>query len=148
MVKVILTQSVAGLGKTGDVKQVKDGFARNFLLPRQLALVATDDNLKQIEIRQKKQEEKREQEKKKALDLAQRLANFSCTIAVEVNEAGKPYGSLNAQEIVKVIATEGIEIDKKCVLIKEPLSDLGIYDIEVKLFPEVLAKIKVWVVKK
>jgi large subunit ribosomal protein L9 len=148
MLKVILREDVAGLGKTGDVKQVKDGFARNFLLPRHLALEASDENLKQIETRRKKTEEKAVLEKKKALDLAQRLSSISVTIAVEVNEEGKLYGALSASDIVKAVSVEGIELDKKCVVLKEPIKDLGIYDIEVKLFTEVLSKVKVWVVKK
>jgi len=148
MLKVILKEDVAGLGKTGDVKQVKDGFARNFLLPRRLALVASDENLKQIEIQRKKTEEKAVLEKKKALDLSQRLSNVSVTIAVEVNEEGKLYGALSVSDIVKAVSAEGIELDKKCIVLKEPIKDLGIYDIEVKLFTEVLSKIKVWVVKK
>lgn len=148
MLKVILREDVAGLGKTGEVKQVKDGFARNFLLPRRLALVASDENLKQIEIQRKKTEEKAVLEKKKALDLAQRLSNVSVTIAVEVNEEGKLYGALSASDIVKAVSGEGVELDKKNIILKEPIKDLGIYDIEVKLFTEVLSKIKVWVVKK
>ena len=148
MVKIILKEDVTGFGKTGDVKQVKDGFARNFLLPRHLALEATKENLKAIAAEQKKKEEKKTLEKKKALDLAQQLANISVTITVEVNEEGKLYGSLGALDIAKAVLTEGIEIDKKCILLKEPLKDLGIYDVEVKLYPEVISKIKVWVVKK
>jgi large subunit ribosomal protein L9 len=148
MIKVILREDVSGIGRTGEVKQVKDGFARNFLLPRNLALMATDHNLKRIEIEQKKIEDKKVLGKKKAQDLAQRLANFSVTIAVEVNEEGKLYGSLTSQDIVKAVASEGIELDKKSVALEVPIKDLGIYDLEVKLYPEVVAKIKVWVVKK
>lgn len=148
MLKVILKEDVAGLGKTGDVKQVKDGFARNFLLPRRLALEASNENLKQIEIQRKKTEEKVVLEKKKALDLAQRLSNISVTIAVEVNEEGKLYGALSVSDIIKAVSGEGVELDKKCIVLKEPIKDLGIYEIEVKLFTEVLSKIKVWVVKK
>lgn len=148
MIKVILREDVSGIGRTGEVKQVKDGFARNFLLPRNLALVATDHNLKRIEAERKKIEDKLVSEKKKAQDLAQRLANFSVTIAVEVNEEGKLYGSLTAQDIVKAVASEGIELDKKSVALEVPIKDLGIYDLEVKLYPEVVVKIKVWVVKK
>jgi len=148
MIKVILREDVQGVGKTGDVKQVKDGFARNFLLPRNLALMATDQNLKKIEAEKKKLQEKKALEKKKAQDMAQQLANFSVTLAVEVNEEGKLYGSLSENDIVKALSSEGIELDKKCLELASPIKDLGIYDIDVKLYPEVLTKIKVWVVKK
>lgn len=148
MIKVILRQDLAHLGKTGEVKQVKDGFARNFLFPKNLALLATEESLKQIENEQKKKETKKTLEKKKAEGLAEKFKNFSVTMTVEVNEEEKLYGSLTAQEIAKAIAGEGIDIDKKSILLNDPIKDLGIYDIDIRLHPEVTAKIKVWVVKK
>ena len=148
MIKVVLKGDVAGVGRTGDVKQVKDGFARNFLLPRNLASVATDHALKQVEIDQKKKEAKKALEKKKAQELAEKFNNLSVTMAVEVNEDGKLYGSLSAQDVEKALSAEGIEIDKKMILLASPIKDLGIYDLDIKLHPEVAVKIKVWVVKK
>lgn len=148
MIKIVLKGDVAGVGKTGDVKQVKDGFARNFLLPRNLASVATDHALRQVEIDQKKKETKKVLEKKKAQELAEKFNNLSVTMAVEVNEDGKLYGSLSAQDVEKALSAEGIEIDKKMILLASPIKDLGIYDLDIKLHPEVAVKIKVWVVKK
>ena len=148
MIKIVLKGDVAGVGKTGDVKQVKDGFARNFLLPRNLASVATDHALRQVEIDQKKKETKKVLEKKKAQELAEKFNNLSVTMAVEVNEDGRLYGSLTAQDVEKALSAEGIEIDKKMILLASPIKDLGIYDLDIKLHPEVAVKIKVWVVKK
>ncbi len=148
MMKVILREDISGLGKSGDVKDVKDGYARNFLLPKNLALLATECNLKKIENEQKKKQAQEELEKKKAQELAGKLAGFSVTIAVEVNEEEGLYGSLTAQDIAKAISQEGIDIDKKSVVLAEAIRKLGIYDVDVKLHPEVEAKIKVWVVKK
>ena len=148
MIKVVLKGDVAGVGRMGDVKQVKDGFARNFLLPRNLDSVATDHALRQVEIDQKKKETKKALEKKKAQELAEKLNNLSVTMAVEVNEDGKLYGSLTAQDIEKALSAEGIEIDKKMILLASPVKDLGIYDLDIRLHPEVAVKIKVWVVKK
>jgi large subunit ribosomal protein L9 len=148
MIKVILKEDVTGLGKSGEVKQVKDGFARNFLFPRNLALIATGYNLEQIEADAKKKETKNALEKKKAQELAQRLANLSVTIAVEVNEEGKLYGSLTQQDIAKAVSAEGAEIDKKSIALDSPIKELGIYDLDMKLHPEVISKVKVWVVKK
>ena len=147
MVKVILKEDVAGLGKAGEAKQVKDGFARNFLFPRKLALVATDQTLKQIELEQKTKEAKKELDRKKAQEAVQRLAGLSVTIAAEVNEEEKLYGSLTASDIAKAIAVEGVEVDKKAIILESPIKELGIYDIEVRLHPEITSKIKVWVVK-
>ncbi|HAJ57780.1 MAG TPA: 50S ribosomal protein L9 [Candidatus Omnitrophica bacterium] len=148
MIKVILKEDVSGLGRSGEVKQVKDGFARNFLFPRKLALLACDNNLKRIEAEVKKKESQMAQERKKAEEVALRLAGLSVTLTVEVNEEGKLYGSLTQQDVARAVSSEGIEIDKKNVMLAEPIKELGIYDVDVKLHPEVVSKIKVWVVKK
>lgn len=146
--KVILRDDVAGLGKSGDVRQVKDGYARNFLLPRNLALLATGQNLKQIESEKKKKEAQQLLEKKKAQDLAEKLSGLSLTMAVEVNEQEELYGSLTANDIAKAVAAEGIALDKKCLVLEQPIKCLGIYDLEVRLYSGVDAKLRVWVVKK
>lgn len=146
--KVILREDVSGLGRSGDVKDVKDGFARNFLFPKKLALEACKHNLEKIELEHKKRETQQALEKKKAQELAGRFENFSVTIPVEVNEDENLYGSLNAQDIAKAISQEGASIDKKNIIMKEPIKALGIYDLELKLYADVVAKIKVWVVKK
>ncbi len=148
MVKVILKEDVSGLGKSGDIKQVKDGFARNYLFPQKLALEASAANLKAVEAVAKKRQAQRQLEKNKALEVAAALSNLSVTLTVDVNEEGKMYGSLTAQDIARAVSAEGIEIDKKSILLDAPLKELGIFDLEVKLHPEVVSKIKVWVVKK
>ncbi|MFH0876856.1 MAG: 50S ribosomal protein L9 [Candidatus Omnitrophota bacterium] len=146
--KVILRDDVPGLGKSGDVRQVKDGFAHNFLLPRNLALLATDQNLKQIESEKKKKENRQLLEKKKAQDLSEKLSTLSLTMAVEVNEAEELYGSLTVNDIVKALSAEGVDLDKKCIVLEQPIKNLGIYDLEIRLCFDVSAKLKVWVVKK
>ena len=148
MIKVILKEDVTGLGKAGEARSVKDGFARNFLFPRKLALLATQNSLKQIEDDQKRRETKRVLEMKKAEELAAKLANLSVTLTVEANEEDKLYGSLTAQDIARAIAAEGVEIDKKNIILETPIKDLGIYDLEVRLHAQLSVKIKVWVVKK
>ena len=148
MIKVVLTGDVAGVGKIGEVKQVKDGFARNYLLPRKLAFMVTDHALKQIADAEKKKENKKVLEKKKAQELAEKFNNLSLTLAVEVNEDEKLYGSLTAADIEKALSLEGVVVDKKMIGLSAPIKDLGIYDLDVKLHPEVVVKTKVWVVKK
>lgn len=148
MIKVILKDAVVGLGKAGDVKQVKDGFARNFLFPKKLALVATDEALKQIIAEQKKKETQAAAEIKKAGELAAQMKNLSLTMTVDVNEDEKMYGSLSAQDIIKAMAAEGIVVDKKAVQLESPIRELGIYDINVKCGADIAAVVKVWVVKK
>ena len=146
MIKVILRKKIDKLGKDRDIVIVKDGFARNFLLPKGLALIATKDNINKIEQEKRKLEHNREIEKNKAKELADKLQGFSCTITVEAKDDNL-YGSITAVEILKALEDEQLNIDKTDILLEEPIEKLGIYEVEVKLHPEVSTKIKVWVVK-
>ncbi len=148
MIKVILKDDVTGLGKAGDVKQVRDGFARNFLFPKNLALVVTDQALKQIAIDQKKKEARKAQELKQAQELADKFKNLSLTMTVDVNEEEKMYGSLGVADIIKALAAEGVTVDKKALVLDTPIKELGIYDVPVKCGADITASVKVWVVKK
>lgn len=146
--KVILSQDVPQLGKTGDVVKVKDGHARNLLLPRKLAYAATPENLRKMEQQKKNQQLQYEKEKKEAEQAAEKLSRVSCTVNVEVNDLDKLYGAVNESDIAKAVEVEGFSIDKKNILIEKPLEELGIFEVGVKLHPEVTAKIRVWVTKK
>jgi large subunit ribosomal protein L9 len=146
--EVILTKDVNKIGKAGTVVKVKDGFARNFLMPKGLAIVVTSGNLKKLE--QDKQKISLESEKKKCLasDLKARLDSFSLTISVLAQEDGNLYGSIAAADISDALRNEGIEVDKGCIVLNNPIKALGIYEIPLMLHPEVESKLKVWVVKK
>lgn len=146
--KVILTQDVKHLGKVGDVVKVKDGYARNLLLPRDLAYLATPENLKRIERQQKLANERYEKERQEALALSEKLAKTSCTVNVEVNDLEKLYGSITEIDVVKALEVEGYTIDKKVIIFEKPIEELGIFEVGVKLHPEVTAKIRLWVTKK
>ena len=145
---VILCQDVQSLGKIGQSIKVKDGYARNFLFPQKLAIVASDGNLKRIEQRKAKQAALYEEEKKQAEKMAEKLSKVSCTVTVEVNDLEKLYGTVTEAEIVRALEQEGHKIDKKAIVIANPISELGIYEIGIKLHPEVIAKIRLWVTKK
>ena len=145
---VILFKEVDHLGKVGDVVKVKDGFARNFLFPKKLAYAATPDNLKRIEQQKAKQAALDAQKKKEAEELAEKLNKLSCTVTVEVNDLDKLYGSVTEADIVKALDVEGFSIDKKAIVLEKTIGELGIYDVGVKLHPEVVAKIRLWVAKK
>lgn len=145
--KVILQEDVGGIGKKGQAVKVKDGYGRNFLLPRGLALKATSDNLAAVEKRLKFEAERLNEEKNKAQELADKLSGISCTVSVDTHDDDKLYGSITAVQIADSLKTEGIFLDKKQIILDEPIKDLGIYSIEVRLSPEVKAKLKVWVVK-
>ncbi len=148
MIKVILEQDVEGLGKKGAAVKVKDGFARNYLIPRRFALEATAGNLKLIEKNLQQQEKRVGEEKKKAEELAKKIAAVSCTLSVDVHDDEQVYGSITSAHIASALEAEGILLDKKQILLTEPIKALGIYNIELKLHPLVTAKLKVWVVKK
>ena len=146
--EVILTQDVDKIGKEGQVIKVKDGFARNFLLPQKMAFEASPSNLKKIEQQKKKRLIKFEEEKKKALDMAEQLSKVSCTVNVEVNDLDRLYGSIKETDVVKALSEEGYTFDKKDIVFDKTIEELGIFDIGIKLHPEVTAKVRLWVTKK
>lgn len=145
---VLLTENVVSLGKTGQVVKVKDGYARNFLIPQQKACVVTAANIKYIEQMEKKKKSSEEAQKKEANVLAEKLAKASCTVAVEVNDQEKLYGSINESDIAKALEVEGFSIDKKNIMIENPIEELGIFEIPVQLHADVTAKLRLWVTKK
>jgi large subunit ribosomal protein L9 len=146
--EVILSQDVHPLGKLGQVVKVKDGYARNYLLPKKLAYMATPANLKRIEQQEKSRKIQYEKEKSEAEALAEKLSKASCTVSVEVNDLDKLYGAISEADIVKALEVEGFDISKKTIVIEKPIEELGIFEIGVHLHPEVTAKIRLWVTKK
>ena len=146
--EVILSQDVHHLGKLGDVVKVKDGYARNYLLPEKLAFAATPSNLKKIEQQEKKRKAKYEANKQEAENLAEKLKKVSCTLSVEVNDLDKLYGAISEADIAKALETEGYTINKKDIVIEQPIQELGIFEVGVNLHPAVTTKIRLWVTKK
>ena len=146
--EIILSQNVDALGKLGEVVKVKDGYARNFLIPKKLAYVVTAANLKRIEQQEKNRKIQDEKNKKEAEELAEKLSKASCTVSVEVNDLDKLYGAISETDIVKALEVEGFAVDKKTIVIENPIEELGIFEIGVHLYPEVTAKIRLWVTKK
>ncbi len=146
--KVILRQNTEGVGQIGQVIDVKDGYARNFLIPRKLAYPALEGNIRALEEEKKTLSKKREQELTAAETLAAGLEKVSVTIPVQVGEEGKIFGSVTTQMISDALKEKGHDIDKRKIEIEEPIKALGIYTVSVKLHPNVSAKIKVWVVRE
>lgn len=146
--KVILIEDVQKLGSMGDVVQVKDGYARNFLFPKRLAKPATASNLNIIEEIKKKKLLAITKEKKMAAELREKLSLASCTIPVEAGDDDRLFGSVTAQDIAHSFEEEGFSIDKRKIVLEEPIRKLGVYHVSVRLHAEVTAEVKVWVVKK
>jgi len=145
---VILRENVENLGRTGDVMKVSDGYARNFLLPRKLVLVADESNVAAIEHHKKSLEKKRLAQKGVAEEVAKKLADFSCTIARKVGENDKLFGSVSAGDIAETLKASGYIVEKRSIHIETPIKTLGVHPVTVRLEPEVSATLKVWVVKE
>ena len=146
--RIILLEDVTHVGKKSETKDVRDGFARNFLFPQKLALVSTLENKKVFETKIKKLQKHQETEKKQAQDKAEKISQASCTITVKVGDDEKLFGTVTAADIASSLKDAGIDIDKRQVELKDPVKSLGVYQVEIKLHPEVTANAKVWVVKE
>ncbi len=146
--EVILNKDVEKIGKAGTVVQVKEGFARNFLFPRNLAKPATAGSLKKLEQEQQAKSAQLAKAKEELLVVKDRLLKLSLTISALAQDDQNLYGSISSQDISEALKTEGFSIDKNIIDLAEPIKSLGIYEIQVKLHPEITAKLKLWVVKK
>lgn len=146
--KVILRQNHESLGQIGDLVDVKEGFARNFLIPRKIAYVALKGNIKALEEEKKIFLKKKQHEFSTAENLAAELEKVSVSIPVQVGEEDKIFGSVTTQMIADSLKEKGFDIDKRKIEIEEPIKSLGIYGISIKVHANVNAKIKVWVVRE
>jgi large subunit ribosomal protein L9 len=146
--KVILTGDVQKLGKSGELKDVADGYARNFLIPRKLAVPAAGGAYRAWQHDIANREEKREREREDAEVATQRIASTTLTLGVKVGEGGKLYGSIGAKDIADALARRGIEIDRHKVELDEPLKTLGTYKVAVKVYQGLTAEVTVVVEPK
>lgn len=146
--KVILTETVDRLGEAGETVEVKDGYARNYLLPRRLALVASQSNMAVYnEVRRQKNAQNLRAEKE-AETLAKALEKASCTVPVAVGEGDRIFGSVTVQHIADLLKEQGFDVDRRTIQLDEPIRALGVYDVPIRLHQEVEATVKVWVVKE
>lgn len=145
---IILTENFEKLGQAGDVVKVKDGYARNYLFPRRLALAASEANIKRLEREKVKRQAAFQEAKRLAETEAEKLSKVSLTISVEVNDQEKLYGAVSETEILDALKVQGHSIDKKSLVLAKPIDELGIFEVGVKLHPDVVAKLRLWVTKK
>jgi large subunit ribosomal protein L9 len=146
--KVILKEDVPDLGSVGEIVNVKNGYARNYLIPQSLAVQASIKNLRQLEHQKKLIESHKSRVKKDAHVMAEDIEKISCTIPMLVGEQDKLFGSVTSKDIEEALAQEGINISRKRIILEEPIKSLGVYTVDVRLHTEVTAKLKVWVVAK
>jgi large subunit ribosomal protein L9 len=146
--QLILKEDIPSLGKAGDVVNVRDGYGRNFLLPKKKAILAAPNNLRQLEHQKKIVEALKLKQKKKAEELCEKLATLSITISRDAGEEDKLFGSVTTKDISEALRNEGFIIDRHDIHLEAPIKSLGIFDVPAKLHPEVTATVKIWVVKK
>lgn len=144
--KVILVKDVEGWGSLGDMIEVKRGFARNYLLPKGLAVEATKENIKHIQNLLAQKARKLQREKERAAELAKQIDGLQIEIERPIGVTGKMYGSVTTADIVEKLKEKGFDIDRKKVMLRNPIRNLGGYNIQIRLHPEVSATIRVDVV--
>lgn len=146
--KIIMVKEYRKLGKSGDVVEAKDGYARNFLIPRGFAIAATKDNFQKLEelrVRESKALKKKEEQ---AVLVKEQIEKLSLTMTMEAKEDDELYGSVSISQIVKGLREENIEVDENAIVSSEPIRKLGVYNVTVKLHPAVTANLRIWIVKK
>ncbi len=141
--KVILTADVKGTGKKGEIKEVSDGFARNFLFKKGLATEATSVSVNSLNIKKEAEAFHKQEEINRCMELAKKMNLAEIPVKVKCGETGKIFGSVTAQEIADGLKALGFDVDKKKIQLKEPIKKLGIYRVDVKLLPNVSSKIVV-----
>jgi large subunit ribosomal protein L9 len=146
--QIILKEDVKNLGRMGDMINVKDGYARNFLIPKGLAVSANPKNLKALEHEKRKMQEIAKKAKASAENIASKISKTTVTIKAKAGESDKLFGSVTAMDIADALKKEGLEIDKKKIVIEEPIKRLGSYTVNVKIHQDVLAQLNVQVVSE
>lgn len=146
--KVILKRDIDHLGHTEDIVEVADGYARNYLIPKGLALAATSRNMATYKEEKKQKAVRNNKAKRDAEGLAQALERISLTAAVSVGDEDRMFGSVTSQTIANLLREKGYDIDRRKILLDDPIRALGIYNVPIRLLPDVETKVKLWVVKE
>lgn len=144
---VILKQEVANLGDAGDIVKVADGYGRNFLIPRGLAIPASAGSVAQVEHQKRVAESIRRKQMQGAQELAQRLEGTAISIRRETGEDDKLFGSVTNRDIAEALAAEGIEVDRRLIQLPEPIKAIGLFTVPVRLHREVTANVRVYVIR-
>ena len=146
--KIILKEDCERVGKAGEIVTVADGYARNYLMPRGLAMQVTRGNMAVYEADRRQKEVSKNKTKRTAEALVKELEKVSCTAVVQVGEEDRVFGSVTNQHIADLLKEKGYDIDRRNILLDEPLKALGVYTVGIHLHPEVEGKVRVWVVKE
>ena len=146
-VELILIEDVENLGRLGDRVRVAEGFARNYLLPRKLAAAVSPGTLRRLESRKLQMQKEHEERLAVAQAMAEKISKLSVSLTVEAGENDKLYGSVSSVQIAEALVAQGVEVDRLAILLDEPIKELGVYTVNVRLHDQVQAALKVWVVR-
>ncbi|GAB6990977.1 50S ribosomal protein L9 [Paenibacillus pini] len=146
--KVIFIKDVKGQGKKGDVKDISEGYATNFLLPRGLARPATDGNMKTLENQAASEQKRKDQEKEDAQNLAKKLEEMTIQLKAKAGEGGRLFGAITSKQIAEAMSAQNIKIDKRKLELSEPIRHLGVTQVPLKLHPDVKATLKIQVTEE
>lgn len=147
--KVILLEDIKGVGKKDEVINSSDGYARNYLFPKKLAVEANKENMAKLQAKQESRQFRKDQEKEEAMKIASKLKEIIVTIKVKAGENGKIFGGVTAKEIAENLNKEHkIVVDKKKIMLKETIKTLGVYPVEIKLYEGVIGNVKVKIVEE
>ena len=142
--KVILLEDIKGVGKRDEIINATDGYARNYLFPKKLAVEANQGNMAKLKARKESQAHKRELEKDKAIEIAKKIETITLNLGVKAGENGKIFGGVTSKEIAENLKNEyQIEVDKKKIQLKETIKNIGSFNVEIKLFEDITAKLKI-----
>ena len=144
--QILLRKDIEGLGHIGDMVDVKPGYGRNYLVPRQFAVPVTPGNIRRVESEKKKAEEARKVLDQELDGMAERLKQVSVTIPAKANEEGHLFGSVTAEQIAGLLQAEGYKVEEKMIQLTEPVKELGVVEISIQLKPGLLSSCKIWVV--
>ena len=146
--KVVLLKDSGKLGNEGDSVEVKEGYARNYLIPQGMALEASDKNFKRLQEIKKARVKTAQREKQNFFGLKEKIEKISLTISAEAKDDEELYGTIGEAQILKQLKAESIDLEKGKLILDEPIKKVGVFNLDVKLHPEVIASLRVWVVKK
>ncbi len=146
--QIILIEDIPSLGKAGDLVKVSDGYGRNYLIPQKKGILATEKNLKMLEHQRREVQQRMGKLRKDIGKLAQQIEELTCTFTKAVGESGKLFGSVTSMDIEQFLKEHGFEVDRKKILLEEPIKSVGMFTVPIKLHSEVTANLKVWVVQE
>ncbi|GIO39221.1 50S ribosomal protein L9 [Paenibacillus antibioticophila] len=146
--KVIFLEDVKGQGKKGEIKDVSEGYAQNFLIPRGLVRPATDGNVKTLENQTAAEAKRKEREKEEAAELGKKLEEMTVTLKAKAGEGGRLFGAITSKQVAEALEKAGIKIDKRKIEMHDPIRSLGVTQVPVKLHPEVKSTVKVQVTEE